>query len=226
MDTGGGEQDETGQAFQSQDATGAGPAARAAGMNDRPPPDLRAALRAARIDDAERSRAIADLRGAEIARLDLLREAIEPVLAAVPDVEMFDAGLIPVPRPRLFIDMIAFVEMAHDRRRYRFVQETRQGRVVLAESEQVETIREAITRYVARRLVEREKALAIAPVVLPAQEPCRQPRPYHLHRPDRHDLLRQAGVLILDNLGVAALCVLLWVIGHALFQAWMGAPHP
>ena len=104
-------------------------------LPDRRPHDLRSAMRMARMEDAERSRAIADVRSAEIARLDLLREATEPVLADVPgDVEMFDAGLIPVPQPRLFIDMIAFVEMAHDKRHYRFVQDTRQGRVLLAQS--------------------------------------------------------------------------------------------
>ena len=77
-------------------------------------PDLRAALRTARAEDAERSRAVSDVRGVELARLEVLQARLDPVLAQVPDdIDMFDAALMPVPRPRLFIDMIGFVEMAH-----------------------------------------------------------------------------------------------------------------
>src|SRR6185312_8581617 len=63
-------------------------------------------------------------------------------------------------RPRLFIDMIGFVEMAHDRRVYRFQQDTRHGRALIAQSDRVERMVEAIADYIARRLVERERALA------------------------------------------------------------------
>ena len=50
--------------------------------------------------------------------------------------------------------------MGRDKRQYRFVQDTRYGRAVLAESYEVPAMVEAITRYVARRLVERERALS------------------------------------------------------------------
>jgi len=40
------------------------------------------------------------------------------------------------------------------------VQDTRYGRAVLAESYEVPEIAQAVTRYVARRMVERERALA------------------------------------------------------------------
>jgi hypothetical protein len=76
------------------------------------------------------------------------------------DVDMFDAGLVPGGKPRLFIDMIAFVDMARDRRVYRLVQDSRAGRVIIAESERIDTMVDAITNYIARRLVERDKALA------------------------------------------------------------------
>jgi hypothetical protein len=56
--------------------------------------------------------------------------------------------------------MISFVDLGHDRRTYRFFQDTRHGRVMIAESESVDRIVAAITNYVARRLVEREQALA------------------------------------------------------------------
>ena len=125
------------------------------------PPSLTAAIRAARLEEAERTQAVVDLRGAEGARLDVLREAIEPVLAQIPvEVDLFDIGIVPGEHPRLFIDMISFVEMARDRRTYRFLQDTRHGRVLLAENDGVYSMTEAVTRYIARRLVEREQILA------------------------------------------------------------------
>jgi hypothetical protein len=73
---------------------------------------------------------------------------------------MFDLALTKGEHPRLFLDMIAFVDMAHDRRAYRFFQDTRHGRVLIAESQSIDTIAAAVANYVARRLVERERALA------------------------------------------------------------------
>ena len=55
--------------------------------------------------------------------------------------------------PRLWIDVIAHVEMGRDKRQYRFVQDTRYGRAVLSESHEIKDIVQAVTRYVARRLV-------------------------------------------------------------------------
>ncbi len=122
---------------------------------------LRQAMRRARFDDAERSGAVADLRAARLGRLDVLREALEPLIAQIPaGVECFDIGIMPGANPRLFLDMIGFVEMGRDPRVYQFLQDTRHGRVKLAESETVSVIVEAATLYVARRLLERDKALA------------------------------------------------------------------
>jgi hypothetical protein len=122
---------------------------------------LRLAIGRARVEEAERSEVIADLREAELARLELLQERLRPLFADVPaGVDTFDMGLMPGERPRLFVDMIAFIEMGHDRRSYRFMQDTRDGRVLIVESQRIEALTEAVTNYVARRLVEREKALA------------------------------------------------------------------
>ncbi|MDB5572349.1 MAG: hypothetical protein JWN93_3532 [Hyphomicrobiales bacterium] len=126
-----------------------------------PAPDLRAAVRKARVEQAERSEVVAELRGAEIARLEMLFEALKPILAQVPkDIDIFDAGIVPGERARLFVDMIAFVEMGHDRRQYRFIQEARHGRMVIAESARIDAMVEALTDYIARRLVERQLALS------------------------------------------------------------------
>ena len=124
-------------------------------------PSLKGAIRRARIDEAERSGVMSELRGAEIARLEMLAEALEPVFSQVPDhVDIFDAGVVPGETPRLYVDMIAFVEMGPDKRTYRFIQNTRQGRVIAGTSEKIDTMTGIITTYVARRLVEREQALA------------------------------------------------------------------
>jgi hypothetical protein len=132
-----------------------------AGDVAQPRSKLKFALRRARVDEAERSEVIAELRGAEIARLEMLKEEVALLVAEIPQgADFFDFGLVPGDHPRLFIDMIGFVEMGRDRRSYNFVQDTRYGRVTLAESERIEPMVEAITNYVARRLIEREKALA------------------------------------------------------------------
>ncbi|NUJ80309.1 hypothetical protein HUN39_09740 [Methylocystis sp. FS] len=133
-----------------------------AGSLDERMASLSGALRRARLENAERSAAIFDLRAAEIARLEMLGEALSPVLAQVPrDCDIFDVGVAPAERPRLFIDQIGFVEMDRDRRTYRFLQDTRHGRVTLRESDSIDDLVEAITSYIAHRLIEREKALAV-----------------------------------------------------------------
>lgn len=122
---------------------------------------LRDALRRARAETAERSAVIVDLRGAEIARLDLLKSRIEPMLDDLPpQVELFDLGIVRGDPARLFIDMVAFVELAQDRRSFRFVQDTRYGRAVLLETGDMDEVVTAAADYIARRLVERERALA------------------------------------------------------------------
>src|SRR5579885_3858801 len=126
-----------------------------------PPSELKDAVREARIEAAERSGVVVDLRDAELARLELLEEALEPLFKDIPaGVELFDTGISQGDTPRLWIDVIAHVEMGRDKRQYRFVQDTRYGRAVLAESYEVAEVVQAVTRYVARRLIERERALA------------------------------------------------------------------
>jgi hypothetical protein len=121
---------------------------------------LKDAVREARIEVAERSGVVVDLRDADVARLELLNEALDPLFKDVPgDVELFDRGISRGDIPRLWVDVVAHVEMGRDKRQYRFVQDTRYGRAVLAESYEVPVLADAIKRYVARRLVERERAL-------------------------------------------------------------------
>ncbi len=121
---------------------------------------LKEAIRQVRIENAERTSVVVDLRDAEAARLELVNDALEPVFAEIPpEVDLFDRGISKGEVPRLWIDAIAYVVMGRDKRSYRFVQDTRFGRKILLESQNPQQIVEAVTRYIAGRLVERERAL-------------------------------------------------------------------
>src|SRR5947209_17070590 len=125
------------------------------------PMRLRDALRKARIEAAERTGVVVDLHDAEVARLEILNEALDPLFADIPaEVELFERGITRGDSPRLWIDMIAHVVMGRDKRIYRFVQDTRYGRRVLGETAEVDEMVEAVTKYVARRMIERERVLA------------------------------------------------------------------
>src|SRR5580704_5579710 len=129
-------------------------------VGDPRPMRLRDALRKARIEAADRTGVVVDLRDAEVARLEILNDALDPLFKEIPDhVDLFDRGISQGVTPRLWIDVVAHVVMGRDKRIYRFVQDTRYGRKVLAESHDVPVIVKAVTDYVARRMVEREQAL-------------------------------------------------------------------
>jgi hypothetical protein len=178
--------------------------------------DLKTALRRARIESAERSDVISELRGAEAARLEILQDQLAPVLAQVPsDCDLFDVALVPSEHPRLFIDMIGFVEMGRDRRLYRFLQDTRHGRITLCETEQIDKMVEAVTNYIAQRLIERERALAADAMARPRNDMSRAadsdaaaPVSSTPARPQRRFSVR-AFVFLVDVLGVAMLFALI-----------------
>ncbi len=139
------------------------------------PMRLRDALRKARIEAADRTGVVVDLRDAEVARLEILNEALEPLFAQVPDnIDLFDRGISQGETPRLWIDVVAHVLMGRDKRMYRFVQDTRYGRIVIAESHDVSVVVDAVTDYVARRMVEREHALVATPAPEPEAAPKRR----------------------------------------------------
>lgn len=125
-----------------------------------PPSPLKEAMHEARVEAAERTSVVVDLRDAELARLELLDDALDPLFAEIPpDVDLFDRGVSRGETPRLWIDAVAHVAMGRDKRAYRFLHDTRVGRRVLAESHEIPDIVKAVTTYVARRCVERQRAL-------------------------------------------------------------------
>lgn len=133
------------------------------GENGRASP-LKQAMHQARVEAAERTGVVVDLRDAEVARLELLNEALDPLFADIPpEVDLFDRGVSRGDTPRLWIDPVAHVAMGRDKRTYRFLLDGRFGRRVLAESQEISDIVKAATDYVARRLIERERALDADP---------------------------------------------------------------
>ena len=189
---------------------------------------LKLAMRRARSDEAERAGALADLRIGRISRLECLHEALRPLIAQVPaDVDLFDIGLMPGANPRLFIDMIGFVEMGRDARKYRFIQDSRHGRVILAESVEIPTMVEAITDYVARRLLERDKALASDALDTPpakASEPAKPAVAVPDGRSQRGAMafMGAAFAFLIDLLGSIAFFTILAGIGWVVWSRMHG----
>src|SRR5579863_10059390 len=81
---------------------------------------LQEAMHQARVEAAERTSVVVDLRDAEVARLELLNEALDPLFAEVPaEVQLFDRGISRGETPRLWIDAVTHVAMGRDKRGYR-----------------------------------------------------------------------------------------------------------
>ena len=122
--------------------------------------NLSDALRRVRIATAERSDVVVELREAERARLDMLADELRSVFAQVPeDDDQFIFAVMAGNQPRLWIDITSFVALGRDRRTYRFLKDTRFGRTVILESADLDDMADAITHYVAERIIERERAL-------------------------------------------------------------------
>jgi hypothetical protein len=129
-----------------------------------PPRRLSDAIRQAKNAAADRDDVVVDMREASRTRLELLAAELESVIAEVPAEDpLFDFAISSGLQPRLWIDATAHVAMGRDRRAYRFVRDTRLGRTVLAESHDIKQVADAVTRYVAERIVERERLIAGSP---------------------------------------------------------------
>jgi hypothetical protein len=168
-----------------------------------PPSPLTQAMHQARVEAAERTSVVVDLRDAELARLELLNEALAPLFAEIPpDVDLFDRGISRGDTPRLWIDSVAHVAMGRDKRTYRFLHDTRIGRRVLAESHDIPDIVRAVTDYIARRLIERQRALDEDPDFI------NRVAPKAAQRQHRRRRLKAFGVLALGFLiGIVTLIV-------------------
>ncbi|WP_127522313.1 hypothetical protein [Mesorhizobium sp. Z1-4] len=121
---------------------------------------LSAAILEAKSARADRDDVVHEIRDLQRARLDVLKQELQDVIEDVPaDDETFDFAISSGVQPRFWIDAVAYVAIARDRRTYRFLRDTRAGRVVLAEAEDAAPVADAVTRYVAERIVERKRQL-------------------------------------------------------------------
>lgn len=121
---------------------------------------------------ADRDAVVVELREASKVRLELLAQELEPVFAQVPPEEPhFDFAVSSGLQPRLWIDATAHVEMGRDKRSYRFVRDTRLGRVVLTESHDIKPVADQVTLYIAERMVERQRLLEEGPLDIRQQIP-------------------------------------------------------
>jgi hypothetical protein len=83
---------------------------------------------------------------------------LQPLLNEVdPHDTHFDFVISSGLQPRFWIDAASHVAMGRDRRTYRFIRDTRIGRVVLAESSDLKPVAEQVARYIAERIVERQR---------------------------------------------------------------------
>lgn len=175
------------------------------------------AIREVKNAAADREDVVVELREATRMRLQLLAAELAPVFAEIPaDVDNFDFVLSSGMQPRLWVDSVSHVSMGRDRRTYRFLKDTRIGRVVLGESVRMEAIADAVTRYVAERIVERERLLegsvapavegALAQHVREAEPPLRGGRSQIMSRLAAGFWILLAGGIF----GLAAATVMLW----------------
>lgn len=117
-------------------------------------------VRKARVSSAERQDVVVDMKEADKARLELLAEKLEPIFDDVDkEDDRFDFNISSGAQPRIWIDSVAHVHMGRDRRTYRFVRDSRLGRVVLIESGDADEVYSYVTNYIAGRVIEREKLL-------------------------------------------------------------------
>ena len=122
--------------------------------------DLTEAMDRVRNDLATRDDVVVDMKQASHARLELLAQDLQPVFQEVPDDnEQFEFALTNGENSRLWIDMTSFVRMGRDRRVYEFVKDTRMGRQMLGETDDRATMTKIVTRYVAERMLERQRMI-------------------------------------------------------------------
>ncbi|MFN3251242.1 hypothetical protein [Roseibium album] len=121
---------------------------------------LRDAIRKVQLGEVERSDVVVELQDTERARLDMLADELKDVFKEIPeDDDQFSLQIISGSTPRLWIDATSHVAVGGDRKTYRFLKDTRLGRVVILETAIIDDMADCLTEYIAERVIEREKAL-------------------------------------------------------------------
>jgi hypothetical protein len=123
------------------------------------PLEFERALKQARLAEAFHLDALINVKDARSLRLHSLRDELLPALKELPAPrEFLELNIAPGETPRLWIDLISSVVIAPDTRIYRFEQERSGEREVLKESEDLDEMKHHILRYLAHRVLERERS--------------------------------------------------------------------
>mgnify|MGYP000179512930 CR=1 FL=1 len=121
---------------------------------------LREAIRKVQLGEVERSDVVVELQDTERARLEMLSEEMKDVFKEIPeDDDQFTLQIAAGSTPRFWVDATSHVVIAGDRRTYRFLKDTRLGRVVVLETAEIDDMADCLTEYIAERILEREKAI-------------------------------------------------------------------
>lgn len=138
---------------------------------------LSEAVRGAQLASADRNDVLTDTKEADLARIEVLAQDLQEVFDEVPvDDPQWQFAVSRGQQPRLWIDVTSHVTMARDRRTYRFVRDTRNGRILVAESIEVRPVADAVTRYIAERIVERRQMMEGSRVGLIEPKPVKETR--------------------------------------------------
>ncbi|MDQ0996619.1 hypothetical protein QFZ34_001801 [Phyllobacterium ifriqiyense] len=138
---------------------------------------LSEAVRGAQLASADRNDVLTDTKEADLARIEVLAQDLQEVFDEVPvDDPQWQFAVSKGQQPRLWIDVTSHVTMARDRRTYRFVRDTRNGRILVAESTEVRPVADAVTRYIAERIVERRQMMEGSRVGLIEPKPVKETR--------------------------------------------------
>jgi hypothetical protein len=122
---------------------------------------LTSALREARIAEAAHFEAVLGIRDAKSLRLHALREDLKASLVQNPEAGLlFDLALVPGEAPRLWIDLISFVQMEPDYRTYQFCLDGETERKVQFETSNLDHMKAHLTKYLAHKVIGQEKAKA------------------------------------------------------------------
>ena len=96
-------------------------------------------------------------------RLDALAQSLRSVYSEIPKVaqarqDAFTFALLPGKPPRFWVDLTSFVVMTDGGQTFHFMKDVREGRITLFESDSLEETANAITDYVAERIVQQRAA--------------------------------------------------------------------